>query len=158
MRGGQWAYDSSTEYQGFRQTDTSGQAFAIKGEVMQDQSVAVSGRLDQFASTDPVSWYGVIARYADANNYYYLSARSSNQLQIRKVVNGVTTVLKAVSYTTVPGKYQTLTLTVIGNELTAMVGDVVMARAIDNDITEGRFGFGTYRASAGFTYIRVQQK
>jgi hypothetical protein len=66
--------------------------------------------------------------------------------------------LKAAPYTTVPGKYQTLTLTVIGNELTALVDDVVVARAIDNDISEGKFDLGTYRASAGFTYITVLQK
>jgi hypothetical protein len=158
LQGGQWAYDSSSEFQGFRQTDTSGQAFAVQGPAMQDQSVAVSVRLDEFATTNPVAWYGVLARFVDANNYYYLSARSSGQLQIRKVVNGVITVLKAVPYTTVPGKYQTLTLTVIGNELTALVDDVVVARAIDNDISEGKFGLGTYRASAGFTYITVLQK
>jgi len=55
-------------------------------------------RLDSFA-TPSGAWFGLLARYVDARNYYYLTVRSSNVLQIRKLVNGVTTQLKSVSFT-----------------------------------------------------------
>jgi hypothetical protein len=158
LLGGNWQQDSTTEHHGYRQTDTSGQALAVTGPTLQDQSVAVRVRLDEFATTNPVAWYGVLARYVDPSNFYYLSVRSSNQLQIRKVVNGVITVLKATAYTPVPGEEHTLTLTTIGNELTASLDGAVVARAIDNDLTEGQFGFGTYRASAGFINVDVLQR
>ncbi|MES1263716.1 MAG: hypothetical protein ABUL69_05125, partial [Peristeroidobacter soli] len=156
--GGNWQYDFDTEFYGYRQTDTSGQALAFTGPPLEDQTVSVTVRLDEFATTNPVAWYGVLARYQDVGNFYFLSARSTNQLQIRKMVNGVVTVLKAVPFTSVPGDYHTLTLTTIGNELTASVDGAVVARAIDDDLSVGQFGFGTYRASAGFTNIDVRQR
>ena len=86
--GGNW-HEVGT---GLQQSDTSGNAFAIvPGPAIDNQSVTTDAILGSFGSTNPVSWFGVVARYVDPRNYYYLSVRSSGQLQIRKVVNGAVT-------------------------------------------------------------------
>ena len=34
-------------------------------------------RLDAYGSTQPGPWFGLLARYVDERNYYYLSVRGS---------------------------------------------------------------------------------
>ena len=140
--GGQWEANDFGETEGLRQSDTSGQALALQGLPMDDQRIMVDVTLDTFATTNPVAWYGVVARYVDGNNFYYLSLRSSNQLQIRKMANGVVSVLKAVTFTSQPGVSHRLEFSVIGNELKAIVDGQVLARAIDGELARGRFGLG----------------
>ena len=155
--GGDWQSGSFPSGDGLRQSDTSGQALAIQGLSMDDQSIEVDVTLDTFASTNPTAWYGVVVRYVDPNNFYYFSVRSSNQIQIRKVVNGVGTVLKAASFNVVPGDSQRLYFSAIGNELMAIVEGAVLIRAVDNDLPRGRFGLATNRAGATYRYISASQ-
>ena len=98
--GGNW-HDVES---GLQQSDTSGNAFAIvPNPAVDDQVVSANARLDSWGSTNPVAWFGVVARYVDSRNFYYLSVRSNNLLQIRKAVNGVVTILKSVTFTVAPG-------------------------------------------------------
>jgi hypothetical protein len=143
---------------GLRQSDTSGNAFAIiPNPAIDNQTITADAVLNSFGSTNPVAWFGVVARYTDPQNYYYLSIRSSNSLQIRKVVNGVDTVLKAVTFTVAPGEDHRYEFEVRGTELSATVGGVVLARAIDNSLTSGQVGFATYRADATYTVVSAEQ-
>jgi len=152
--GGNWQQPEA----GLQQSDTSGKAFAIvPNPPIGDQAVRAVARLDSFGSTNPVSWFGLVARYVDPQNYYYLSVRSSNTLQIRKVVNGVGTVLKSVPFTVAPGDDHNYQFEVRGNELSATVGGVVLARAIDNSLTSGQVGFATYRAGASYSLVSAGQ-
>ncbi len=96
-------------------------------------------------------------RYVDSQNYYYLSVRSSNSLQIRKVVNGVVTVLKTVTLTIQPGGNHDYGLEVRGNELSAIVDGIVLARALDDSLTSGQYGLATYRAGATFSRVSAVQ-
>jgi len=152
--GGHWDQPEA----GLQQSDTSGKAFAIvPNPPIGDQAIRAVARLDSFGSTNPVSWFGLVARYVDPQNYYYLSVRSSNTLQIRKVVNGVGTVLKSVPFTVAPGDDHNYQFEVRGNELSATVGGVVLARAIDNSLTSGQVGFATYRAGASYSLVSAGQ-
>jgi hypothetical protein len=105
----------------------------------------------------PVPWFGLLARYVDARNYYYLSVRGSNSLQIRKVVNGVTTVLAGKSFTVAPGQLRTYELRALGNELHAFVDGVRIVTALDSDLPSGRYGIATYRTAASFATFSVTQ-
>jgi hypothetical protein len=99
----------------------------------------------------------------DSRNYYYLSVRSSNQVQIRKVVNGVTTVLASKSFTVPGNDFSRLTFRVVGNELSGYLWNRefatnrLLVSAIDSDLPSGRYGVGTYRAAASWSYINVTQ-
>jgi hypothetical protein len=152
--GGNW-HEVAT---GLQQSDTSGNAFAIvPGPAIDNQTVTVDAILDSFGSTSPVSWFGVVARYVDQRNYYYLSVRSSGQLQIRKVVNGAVTPLKGVALNITPGSTHQYTFDVRGNELTASVDGVVRLRVIDNSLARGQYGLATYRASATYSVVSATQ-
>lgn len=148
-----------------RQTDfTSPQvALGLGRAPIDDVDVDADLRVDRYGSANPVSWAGLLARYVDSRNYYYLSARSSNQVQLRKVVNGVTTVLAAKSFPAPVGESRRFRLRVVGNELYACVFNPefatyqLLATAIDDDLPSGQFGVATYRAAASWSFIEVRQ-
>ncbi len=156
-RGGTWTEKSDEWPYGIRQSNTGVLATAVGGAPIDDQRVRTYARLESFGSTDPVPWFGVIARYRDPMNYYYLSVRGSGQLQIRKIVNGVTTVLAAKTFTVIPGEFREYELHAHGDQLHASVNRVVIATARDSDLPTGRHGVATYRTDAFFSYIVVDQ-
>ncbi len=155
--GGTWTEENTQWPYGVRQSDTAVLATAVGGAPIDDQRVRSTIRLESFGSTNPVPWFGVIARYQDPLNYYYLSVRGSGQLQIRKVVNGVTTVLAAKSFTVNPGEFHEYELHAFGDQLHAAVDRVVIATAHDSDLPVGRHGLATYRTDAFFSDIIVDQ-
>jgi hypothetical protein len=146
--GGNWQITGQNDPEGMSQTTTTGLALAYNGVPIDDQVIRANIRLDSFAGSTSGAWFGLLARYADENNHYFLSVRSSNQLQIRKIVDGVTTVLKAASYTAAPGAMHEYTFSVVGNELHAFVDGQLVATALDDALPRGKYGMGTYRAAA----------
>ncbi len=134
--GGTWI-EPSAGGQHLKQTDTDGLALAIAGVPVTDQRVVASMRLDSYGSTQSAPWFGLLARYVDARNYYYLSVRGSNTLQIRKIVNGITTVLASKSFTVAPGQLRSYELRVLGNELHAFFNGERIATAVDSDLPSG---------------------
>jgi hypothetical protein len=155
-RGGTWTEENTGPY-GVRQSDTSVLATAVGGAPIDDQRVRADVRLESFGSVSPVPWFGLLARYRDPMNYYSLSVRGSGQLQNRKLVNGVMTVLAAKPFTVNPGDYHVYELHAFGDQLQATVDRVVIATAQDSDLPLGRHGVATYRTSAFFHSIIVDQ-
>ena len=72
-----------------------------------DQIVRVRARLDTFANPTGTQerWFGVMARYSDDANYYYLSLRSSNTVALRKLVNGSISTLASAAFTVQPATW-----------------------------------------------------
>jgi hypothetical protein len=128
------------------QTDTAGSASALMGVPVADQDLSATLKLDSFGSSNPVSSFAVLARYVDARTYYSLSVRSSGQIQIRKTVGGVTSVLKAASFAPGAG-YRQYGLRLIGRELHAYVDGQLVLAANDGDIAEGAYGLTTYHTA-----------
>ncbi|HUQ11145.1 MAG TPA: hypothetical protein VM146_12590 [Steroidobacteraceae bacterium] len=154
--GGTWVVPSDGEYY-LQQTNTTQQGLYLGGTPTHDQTVSTEMRLDRFGSTNPVAWIGLVARYVDARTFYYLSVRSTGQLQIRKIVNGVTTVLAAKAYAPAVGEFHKYKFEVIGGELRAYADDTLIASVRDSEIPTGRYGVGSYRAAASWKYISVIQ-
>ena len=70
---------------GLSQRDTSGNAVAVIGTPVPNQEVNARVRLDAFAASSQGAWFGLLARYVDARNHYYVTVRSTGQIQIRKM-------------------------------------------------------------------------
>jgi hypothetical protein len=158
--GGTWVPPDRNVYPtGWRQTNANAPvlATALQGSATEDQRVHARVRLDSWGSTNPVPWFGVLARYVDVRNYYYLSVRGSNQVQIRKVVDAVTTVLASAAFTATAGEMHDYELRALGNELHALVDGKVVATAIDDTLKRGLYGVATYHATALFNQIMVYQ-
>ena len=121
---------------GLAQRDSSGNAVAIIGTPVPNQDVNARMRLDAFAASQQGAWFGLLARYIDARNHYYVTVRSTGQVQIRKIVNGVITVLGTANFTAVPGRYYDVRFLVINDQLQLYVDGTLVATAHDRAIAQ----------------------
>ena len=95
---GLWNTVASGSNRVFAQSSVAGAARAVIGVPTDDQSVDVRARPTTFAGTGGGDrWFGVMARYVDDANYYYLTVRSTNTVSLRKLTNGAITVLGTYS-------------------------------------------------------------
>ena len=147
--GGRWELvsDGFGGFAGLAQVDVNASALAFGGTPVENQEVIGVVRFDAFGSSQQ-AWFGLLARYVDARNHYSLTVGRTNLLQIRKQVNGVSTVLASVAFTAVPRQFHEYRLRVVGDQLHAYVDGELVAWARDGDIARGKFGIGTYRARA----------
>ncbi|HEV8442002.1 MAG TPA: hypothetical protein VGQ27_00935, partial [Steroidobacteraceae bacterium] len=101
------------------------------------------------------SWVGLVARYVDANNYYYLAIRAEKTWGIYKRVNGVDTLLAQGSfYNTMTPTFRP-TLAVDGNRIIVDFGFQQGPTITDNSLTHGRGGVATWLARADFDDVHV---
>jgi hypothetical protein len=96
-------------------------------------------------------------RYSDENNYYYLVARSSNVVSLRKLVNGEIVELDRADFTVTPGAWYRLRLEAVGDQLRGYVNDVLRVEATDSSLASGISGIATYRTAARIDFFRVFQ-
>jgi hypothetical protein len=157
--GGNWQVqqDASGDPVALSQTDASGSALAFTGTPVENQDITAFARLDSYGSSRTGAWFGFLARYVDAQNHYYVTVRGTNQIDIRKIKNGVITVLASASYTAPPGVYSEYRLRVINDQLQLYVNGALVANAHDHDIARGQYGLATYRTQATWQSIRVTQ-
>lgn len=155
---GDWRMSFNPGDYGLNQLDPGTNSFAIApGPAIDNQSVTTDAILNSFGSTNPVASFGLVTRWTNAQNHYSLSVRSSNSLQIRKMVNGTLTVLKGITWNVTPGSTHRYTFEVRGNELTASVDGIVRLRAIDNSLPRGQYGIAAYRTTARFLSLDARQ-
>ena len=141
----------------FRQTATSGDAHIFSRTRIPDQVVSARMRpLSYGASQDP--WIGVAARVVDQNNYLYMTLRRSNQLSLRKLVNGNIQVLATVPVTFVTGQWYDLRLEVISKLIRGYVNGDLKFELTDLSLpSSGRSGVLMYKTSADlWSYIFYQ--
>ena len=142
---------------GLAQRDTSGDARAVIGTPVANQELIARMRVDAFGASPQSAWIGLIARYVDANNFYYFTMRSTGQVQIRKRVNGVNSVLATANFTAALGQYYDVRFLVINDQLQLYVNYVLVATAHDRAIASGKYGLATYRAAAHWDSFAVLQ-
>ena len=95
-------------------------------------------------------WVGLVARYVDNANYYYVTARKGDQLSLRKLTNGVVTVLGTVTYPVTAGGAFVLRLEAIGDRLRVYVNDELRLERAGAQVVAGKVGLATYRTTATF--------
>jgi len=155
---GLWNNVASGPNHVFAQSSVASIARAVIGVPTDDQSVDVRARPTTFAGTGSGDrWFGVMARYVDDANYYYLSLRSTNTVSLRKLANGVTTELASVSLPIPLGTWQRLRIEAIGSQIRGFVNGVLVAEATDAAHPRGAGGLVTNRAAADFDDYRAIQ-
>ena len=140
-----------------QQLDMSGDARAYTGTPVENVDMTAHVRLDAFGASPQNAWFGLMARYVDPSNFYYVTVRSTGQIQIRKVVHGVVTVLASANFTPVPLQYYDLQFRVINDQLQVFVDRTLVASAHDDDIARGQYGLATYRTAATWESFSVKQ-
>jgi hypothetical protein len=152
---GQWGNANGT----FVQNSVAGEARALIGTPAGDQIVSTRVRPVAFAagSATQERWVGVIARYRDDRNYYYLTLRSGNTLSLRKLVNGAIMTIQSVPATVNVGSWYALRLEVSGSALRAYLNDTLVIQSTDTTHVNGRVGAMTWKAAAEFDdYVAYQ--
>jgi hypothetical protein len=142
---------------GLYQRYSTGDARAVIGTPVANQDLRARMRVDAFSTSSQGAWIGLLARYVDPNNFYYVTIRSTGEIQIRKNVNGVISVLAAASFTPVIGQYYDVRFLVINDQLQVYVNYALKATAHDRAITSGKYGLATYRARANWNTFAVLQ-
>jgi hypothetical protein len=143
----------------FAQTAVQGVARAVIGVPAADQVVEILARPTTFEGTGSSQdrWAGLMARYVDDSNYYYLVLRSSNTLSLRKLTNGAITELGTVSLPVSLGTWYRLRLEAIGERLRAYVNGTQVIETIDRTHERGAAGPITWRTAADFDDFKVYQ-
>jgi hypothetical protein len=85
-------------------------------------------------------WVGVLARFTDVNNYYYLVLRENGLVELKKIVGGSFTTLDDAPFSLVPNATNTLKLEVIGTALRGYVNGQLVVRANDTSLPSGTNG------------------
>jgi hypothetical protein len=156
---GDWAVQNipfSGDYL-YHQESTVGGARSVAGVPETDQ--VVTARVQPLAFNGADRWVGVMARYVDDNNYYYLTLRSNNTVSLRKLTNGAITTLDTASFPVATGNTYRLRLSVVGNALLGYVNDELLVEAIDTNAphSAGRHGLAMYKTRADFDDYLVTQ-
>jgi hypothetical protein len=155
---GLWHTVSSGSNFVFAQSSVAGIARAVVGVPTDDQSIDVRARPTTFAGTGTGDrWFGVMARYIDDSNYYYLTLRNTNSVSLRKVANGVVTVLGNYSLPITLGIWQRLRIEAVGAQIRGYVNGVLVAEATDSTHALGATGLITHRSAVDFDDYRAIQ-
>jgi hypothetical protein len=152
-----WQYEGPNGDLHFKQTSTADITRAVVGPeqvVNTDQIVETRVRPRAFnAAGSP--WFGVMARYADPNNYVYISLRRDNTVTLRKLVNGSIVQLGSAVLTVTPDTWYTVRLEAVGSRLRAYVNGRMVLEATDPQPVIGRVGLVAYRTAADFDDFRA---
>lgn len=146
---GAWTYATrSSGATVLRQNTIAGDARAVNGAPARDQIVMADIRPTSFHANG--GWVGLMTRYVDTRNYYYVLLTSDNLASLRKWSNGRITVLDEVSMTINPGTSYRVRFEAIGSSLRLYINDRLRAEAKDSELPQGRYGLVTYHATAEF--------
>jgi hypothetical protein len=147
---GSWSVDYSSGNPLIRQQNPSGDARAVTLVNANDQIVQTRATLNSFASGTGTRWFGLMARYVDEKNYYYVTLRRDNTISLRKMVNGTITILDTAPFTVTPGSAYNLRLEAIGSSLRAYVNGTLRVEASDSTHKSGRYGPVMFSAAATY--------
>jgi hypothetical protein len=138
----------------FRQSSLTGNAGALlANSTRTNQGIQADVRPTAFDGAD--RWFGLVVRYTDQNNFYYVTMRSSNVVQLRKVVGGTQTTLASASFTVALNRNYRLRLEAIGRFLQVYVNGVPVLRARDTSLKEGLAGLWMFKARADYDNVVV---
>ena len=92
-------------------------------------------------------FFGVVARYRSATDYYYFVLRTNNTAELKRLANGVAANVVAprvLPFTVTPGVTYRLTLEVVGSWLRAYVNGQLLMEGSDTTFASGRAGLLTF--------------
>jgi hypothetical protein len=151
---GQWTLSGGA----YVQNSVTPEARAVIGALTADQVVEAHVRQIAWSSTGTAErWAGVLARYKDAGNYYYLHLRSGGTVSLRKLVNGSVVTLASAPIAVALNTQYALRLEVVGNQLRGYVNGNLLLQTTDSSHSAGISGLMTSKAAAQFDdYLAYQ--
>jgi hypothetical protein len=149
-----WTVVTSGRSRVYRQTSFNNESIsALTGAVWTNQAIEADVIPTAIQGTD--RFVGVAVRRSNAANYYYVSLRSSNALQLRKKVNGTFVTLASAPFQFQLGRRYRLRVEAIGRSIRAFVNGALVLEALDESHTQGRAALLTWGARADFDNVAV---
>jgi hypothetical protein len=150
----QWYYANDHYYITVGMSDT--QVAVSPGYIQGDGIVQTNVTVIQ---DQPKSYFGVICRMQDLNNYYFFEVGMDGYYHIGKLWNGQWSLIgmgqekftKAMDLT--PGSYNEITAECRGNELTLYLHGYFVDKVYDNTFTSGSIGLSA--STTGFPGLTV---
>ncbi|HEU5134518.1 MAG TPA: hypothetical protein VFU13_05180 [Steroidobacteraceae bacterium] len=151
---GQWVFNGGA----FAQNSVGGEARAVIGGKTADQVVQARVRQIAWSTAGTAErWAGVLARYVDDRNYYYLHLRSGGTVSLRKLVDGTIFTLASAPLAVSLNTQYALRLEVVGNQLRGYVNGNLLLQATDSSHAAGISGLMTNKAATQFDdYVAYQ--
>jgi len=132
--GGTWGFAGD----GLRQSDPQADVRWISKIAVGNQVVSTRVRPRSHGTADD-PWIGLAAHVVDESNYYYLTLRRSQQLSLRRLVNGQIQELARVPQAFTLGAWHDLRLEIIGTRIRAFVNGDLKIEVTDPTLS-GRYG------------------
>jgi hypothetical protein len=152
--GSLFAVASSGTFRFYRQTSTAGNAAALwQGTIGSDQAIQADLTPRAFDGAD--RWFGLVTRYADANNYYYVTARSGGGIQLKRMLGGAFTTLGSAPLSVAIGTTNRIRLESVQDHIRVLVNNRPVIAVRDSALSGGRPGLMTYRAQVDFDNVIV---
>jgi hypothetical protein len=112
-----------------------------------DQSIQADVRIVELAGAS--SWAGLLLRYTNLQNYYYLRV-NHNSVQVRKIVGGVFQPVATAPLSLVIGRVYRFRIEAIGSRLRAFVNGQQVVEVIDDAHARGGVGLAMFRARTDY--------
>jgi pectate lyase len=152
--GGSWSVATDGSLAA-RQSGNTGDARALAGSSSwTDYSVQARVKALSFNGSD--RFVALLARAQSATSYYYLSLRSGNTVQLRKLVDGRATTLSSASFTVSTNTWYTLRVEVSGSTLRGLVNGNLVGTVTDSQFASGQAGVATFNATANVDDVTVE--
>lgn len=152
--GSLFAVASSGTFRFYRQTNTAGNAAALwEATIGGDQAIQADLTPRAFNGAD--RWFGLVTRYTDANNYYYVTARSGGGIQLKRMLGGAFTTLGSAALPVAIGTTHRIRLESVADHIRVLVNNRPVITVRDAALSGGQPGLMTYRAQVDFDNIVV---
>jgi hypothetical protein len=139
----------------YRQTSTLGEAYALFSNTHAiNQAMETDVRPLTFDGND--RWVGLATRFADPQNYYYVTLRSSGSLQLKRKRNGAFTTLASTPLVVQTNRTYRVRLESLGTLHRVFVNGALLLTAEDTGAqVPGSAAVIMYRAAADFDNVIV---
>lgn len=152
--GSSFAVAGSGTFRFYRQSSVAGNSAALwQNAIGSDQSIQADITPRAFDGSD--RWFGLVTRYTDINNYYYVTARSGGGVQLKRMLAGTFTTLGSAAMPVAIGTTNRVRLEAVADHVRVLVDDRPVIQVRDSSLTGGRPGLMTYKARADFDNVVV---
>jgi hypothetical protein len=141
----------------YKQSSTSGEALAYFGQsTWMDYSFEAKINLTAEGAVPALA--GIVGRYTDANNFYWLSFDAAgNAIALKKKVAGTITTVQYISNVQVnPEEWNTLRLEMYGSTIKGYLNGVEKISVVDSSLTTGKAGIRFYNAAGSADNVIVK--
>jgi hypothetical protein len=155
LQTGSWALANDTSVV-LAQTSVAGGARAVVGIPTEDQILQARVKPTSFTTTGE-RWFGLITRFVDGQNYYYVTARNNNTVSLRSLVNGAVYVLDTAPLQVTAGTWYTMRMEAIGSSLRLYVNGRLTLEAEDTSHPRGIYGLAAFKTAVRYDDVNIRQ-